>query len=138
MSASAASEDVGVPTGSTSFVPPTESYLLQSWTAPDGVKVVKVDASASDIRFSTTVYVGVTAGKAYWFIGSVIYNISTRGRVADLHTIDPSNGSTSAYWIKYISGSPTESTGPFHTFKLSVTLSWSPEINKLTPTVTDY
>lgn len=125
---------VDVPTGSISVGDG------DMFTVPSGVKVIKVfwnDLQYDDTSNSPYTYVGVTPGKTYelqcytfvvWPNGDAS-NIETDGIY--LGTIYNTKLET---WFQTTPGDDIRDTEDRSGFELS----WSPEINKMTPTYTDY
>lgn len=128
VSASAASESV--PTGSAVFIHDTISSAF-TWTCPAGVQVARVDISEP----KASVYIGVTAGEAYTvtIYSSCYYdgNGEVLGYWLGLY-------SESATWFEHVDDFADGLAESWSALKGTVTLSWSPGINELTPTVTDY
>lgn len=125
---------VDVPTGT------TQVGNGDMFTVPSGVKVIKVfwsEFQYDDTSNSPYTYVGVTPGKTYelqcytfivWPNGDPSY-IETDGMY--LGTI---TNNKLKKWFQTTPGDDIRGTGDRSGFDLS----WSPEINKMTPTYTDY
>lgn len=98
-------------------------------TIPVGIKVVKLEASFNDMisGVSTTKYIGVTSGKEY----SIQYLVSHTTRLGKRKSHLKIVSNANIIWYNY-------SRAGYYEFNGYVTISWSPKINKQTPTVTDY
>lgn len=127
-------EAVSAPTGSTNV------GAGDTFSVPPGVKVIKVFWSKyeyDDTSNSTYTYVGVTPGKQYE-LQCYTFTVWPEG--------DPGNETEDGIYLGSISGTKiktwfqrTPADEIQDTRDLSgFTLSWSPEINKMKPTYTDY
>lgn len=125
---------VNVPTGNTSV------GNGDRFTVPSGVKVIRVYWSKyeyDDTSNSMYTYVGVTPGKTYE-LQCYTFTVWPEG--------DPGNETTDGIYLGSISGTKVKTwfqrtpaddiqgTEDIRSFMLG----WSPEINKMTPTYTDY
>lgn len=116
----ASAATVDVPTGSFIVYYPTD------FTVPAGVNVIKVNPEGGS---SPTSYVGVTPGTRHHletFTGGSSQPVTPHGVLCTSHRY-----SASKYICWLLFRLPYDVT-------LRYTLSWSPEINAMTPTVTDY
>lgn len=125
---------VDVPTGNTSV---GDNY---QFTVPSGVKVIKVHFDKyeyDDTSGKTYTYVGVTPGKTYRLsCYSYIVFIEGNPDITDndgvyLGSIANTRRTT---WFQRLPGDEVQDYSALSGFELS----WSPEINKMTPTYTDY
>lgn len=119
-----------VPTGSTNVGDNSK------FTVPNGVKVVRVFWSkyeSDETSGSPYAYVGVTPGKSY--------TLTCYTFVAGT---DPDNTSTDGLYlgslnnVKWFQRLPADEIWDIQYLDGGFTLDWSPEINKMTPTYTDY
>ena len=127
-------EMVAVPTGSTSVGDG------DMFSVPLGVKVIKVfwnEYEYDDTAGSPYAYVGVTPGKTYE-LQCYTYIVWPEG--------DPMNETEDGVYLGSISGTnvktwfqraPADEVHDIQDIR-GVELSWSPEINKMNPTYTDY
>lgn len=130
----ATAAQVDVPTGNISV---GNNYRF---TVPSGVKVIKVyfDENEHDDKSGTAyTYVGVTPGKTYR-LSCYTYIISVEGNpditdFSGLHLGSIAN-TRSTIWFQHL---PDDEVQDYSNIG-GVELSWSPEINKMTPTYTDY
>lgn len=115
---------VDVPTGSLYL----EGYD-KNFTVPTGVRVLKIHIS--DI-YGEECYVGVTPGKTYtklngteesWDEGNIMHAYVTRGDYPN-----------HVFWGIF----GYEGSEPMGSSSCGFTIYWSPEINKMKPTYTDY
>ena len=116
---SASPATVSVPTGSIVI------YERRNFTVPNGVKIIQVSYDGSDNAIS---YVGVTSGSQHIlesFTGGDAQPITPHGVCCITHKI-------SNEYIPWVFVRLPYEVDPKYR------LSWSPEINNKTPTVTDY
>lgn len=116
---SASPATVSIPTGSIVI------YGKRNFTVPNGVKIIQVSYDGSDNAIS---YVGVTSGSQHTlelFTGGSSQPITPHGVLCITHKI-------SKEYIHWVFVRLPYDADPKYR------LSWSPEINKQTPTVTDY
>lgn len=125
---------VNVPTGNTSV------GNGDRFTVPSGVKVIKVYWSKyeyDDTSNSMYTYVGVTPGKTYE-LECYTFTVWPEGEPGNETTDGMYLGSISGTklktWFQRIPADDIQDTEDIRGFELS----WSPEINKMTPTYTDY
>lgn len=125
----ATAAQVNVPTGNTSV------GHGDRFTVPLGVKVIKVywnEYEYDDISGRAYTYVGVTPGKTYE-LGCYTFEVQSQ----DAHEIGTDGiylRSIITTW--FMSSPPGDIVGTRHSRGFE--LSWSPEINKMAPTYTDY
>ena len=110
------------------------------FTVPSGVKVIKVfwsDAQYDDTSNSPYTYVGVTPGKTYE-LQCYTFVVWPNGDPSDIETdgiyLGTILNTTLKTWFQTTPGDDIRDTEDRSGFELS----WSPEINKMTPTYTDY
>jgi hypothetical protein len=100
-------------------------YKKRNFTVPNGVKIIQVSYDGSDNAIS---YVGVTSGSQHTlesFTGGDAQPITPHG----VWCITHKNSEEYIHWV--FVRLPYDADPKYR-------LSWSPEINKQTPTVTDY
>lgn len=131
---SATAAQVNVPTGSIS-VGDNDRF-----TVPSGVKVIKVYFNKyeyDDTSGKTYTYVGVTPGKTYIFnCYSYIIFIEGNPDIPDSDGIylgSVANRKKTTWFNRF----PADEIQDYEYLR-GFELSWSPEINKMTPTYTDY
>jgi hypothetical protein len=111
---------VNIPSGNTTVT--VSGYNSASFTVPNGVKVVLVDAYGGD-----GIYVGVTPNKTYSLGG---------WEPLEHHTGDTGEAflqsGSGVYWWGYPPDDFPDQA------RFGFVISWSPEINTHTPDVTDY
>ena len=116
-----------VPTGSAKY-----SGIGSTITVPAGVTVFKITVS----RYGDIGYVGVTPGKTYQNVKGEGYiwdaqEDRVREQVAIFHDM---GGTRVVPWARF----GNEGDNLSNSYHIDFTLSWSPEINKMKPTYTDY
>lgn len=129
---SASPATVSIPTGSTNF------NYRGIFTPPPNVKVVKVRLYGVDNygnKIDETTFVGVTPSREYRLTGELPYERPDEQEIfymdAVLYSVVTGTNKL-IYWIG-VDEYNADNADP-----LSFTISWSPEINTHTPTVTDY
>ncbi len=130
----ATAAQVDVPTGNTSV---GDNYRF---TVPSGVKVIKVhfdEEEHDDKSGKTYTYVGVTPGKTYR-LNCYTYIVFVEGNpdIRDFSGLHLGSGANTrrTIWFQHLPDDEVQDYSAIGGFKLS----WSPEINKMTPTYTDY
>lgn len=121
---------VDVPTGS------IQVHNSDMFTVPPGVEIIKVyfdEYEYDDISHSVYTYVGVTPGKTYR-LGCYTYRVFFGGNPDIIVTDGAWLESETSTWFMCEPVDEIEDYIPARGFELS----WSPEINKMTPTYTDY
>lgn len=129
---SASLATINIPTGSTNF------NYTGIFTPPKNVKVVKVRLYGIDYygnEIDETTFVGVTPSREYRLTGELPYERQDEQEIfymdAVLYNV-VTGVNKLVYWIGETEYN-ADGADP-----LSFTISWSPEINTHTPTVTDY
>lgn len=122
---------------------PTGNTLVGNgdmFTVPSGVKVIKVfwsDLQYDDTSNSPYTYVGVTPGKTYE-LQCYTFVVWPNGDPSDIETdgiyLGTIINTKLETWFQTTPGDDIRDTEDLSGFELS----WSPEINKVTPTYTDY
>lgn len=127
-------EEVAVPTGSVSVGDG------DTFSVPPGVKVIRVFVNKyeyDDTSLSTYTYVGVTPGKKYkleCYTFIVWVDSSPEDAIKEGIYLGSISGDELQPWFQRY---PTEEIQDTYSLR-HVTLSWSPEINNMQPTYTDY
>lgn len=123
---------INIPTGSTNF------NYTGIFTPPPNVKVVKVRLYGTDYygnKIDETTFVGVTPSREYKLTGELPFERQDEQEMfymdAVLYNVVTGTNKL-VYWIG-VDEYNADGADP-----LSCTISWSPEINTHTPTVTDY
>lgn len=129
---SASPATINIPTESTNF------NHTGIFTPPKNVKVVKVRLYGTDYygnEIDETTFVGVTPSREYRLTGELPYERPDEQEISYMDAVlyNVVTGTNKlVYWIG-VDEYNADGADP-----LSFTISWSPEINTHTPTVTDY
>lgn len=109
-----------------------------TFTPPENVRVVRVHYDPNDTVTDITsgenyTYIGVTPGKKYKLVSGDLLEFP-EGDPGRAEAIGKALSSSYTYWFQETTAYDDFDGGGYYGFMIE----WSPEINKMTPTYTDY